>query len=103
MSRSHAWIRRGDVMLDPRPMNWGTSLTMIGAMRRGGWVTMSTLFGSANAERFVTWARRRLAPKLRRGDVVILDNAAAHKDRASFPWSRRVEPASNFCRRTRRI
>jgi hypothetical protein len=67
-------------MLDPRPMNWGTSLTVIGAMRRRGWITMSTMFGSANSERFVTWARRRLAPKLRRGDVVILDNAAAHND-----------------------
>lgn len=53
---------------------------MIGAVRRGGWITMSTLFGSANAERFVAWARRRLVPKLRRGDIVILDNARAHKD-----------------------
>jgi transposase len=80
MGRSHAWIRSGEVMLDPRPMNWGTSLTMIGAMRRRGWITMSTMFGSANSERFVSWARRRLAPKLRRGDIVILDNAPAHKD-----------------------
>jgi transposase len=80
MSRSHAWIRRGDIMLDPRPMNWGTSLTMIGAVRLRGWITMSTMFGSANAERFVSWARRCLAPKLRRRDIVILDNAAAHKD-----------------------
>lgn len=80
MGRSHAWIRCGEVMLDPRPMNWGTSLTMIGAMRRRGWITMSTMFGSANSERFVSWARRRLAPKLRHGDIVILDNAPTHKD-----------------------
>ena len=66
--------------LDPRPMNWGTSLTMIGAMRLSGWITMSTMFGSANADRFVAWVRKRLLPKLRRGDVVILDNARAHKD-----------------------
>jgi transposase len=82
MGRSHAWIRCGEVRLDPRPMNWGTSLTMIGALRRCGWITMSTMFGSANSERFVTRARRRLAPKLRRSDVVILDNAPAHKDAA---------------------
>ena len=81
MSRTHAWIRRGDVMLDPRPMNWGgKSLTMLGALRLTGWITMSTIWGSANADRFTEWVRRNLAPKLRRGDIVILDNAAAHHD-----------------------
>jgi len=81
MTRSHAWIRRGEVMREPKPMDWGRqSLTMIGAMRASGWITMSTLYGSANRDRFVHWARRRLAPKLRRGDIVVLDNAQAHKD-----------------------
>lgn len=80
MSRSHAWIRRGCVMLDPRPMNWGKSMTMIGAMRLTGWITMTTMSGAANAERFVNWTRKRLAPKLRPNDIVILDNAQAHKD-----------------------
>ena len=31
--------------------------------------------------RFVTWVRRYLVPPLRRGDVVIMDNLAAHKSR----------------------
>mgnify|MGYP003693929717 CR=1 FL=1 len=30
-------------------------------------------------ERFIEWVRRRLAPRLRRGDVVLLDNLTAHK------------------------
>ena len=81
MSRSHAWIRRGDVRIDPKPVNWGhRSLTMLGAIRRGGWLTMSTFLGSATRDRFVAWLRRGLAPRLRRGDIVILDNAAAHHD-----------------------
>jgi transposase len=61
-------------------MNWGTNLTMIGAIRQSGWVTMGTIFGTANADRFVSWLRRRLAPRLRTGDVVVMDNAKAHKD-----------------------
>ena len=81
MGRSHAWILKGQELVDPRPMNWGKNLTMIGAIRQSGWVTMGTIFNAANAERFVKWTRRRLAPKLRKGDVVILDNAQAHKDR----------------------
>jgi transposase len=80
MGRSHAWIRRGYELLDPRPMNWGTNLTMIGAVRIAGWVTLGTMFKSANADRFVHWVRYRLSPKLRKGDVVLLDNAKAHKD-----------------------
>jgi transposase len=61
-------------------MNWGTNLTMVGAVRIHGWVTLSTMFKTANGDRFVRWIRRRLAPKLRAGDVVILDNAKAHHD-----------------------
>ena len=80
MGRSHAWVKRGDVMVDPRPMNWGDNLTMIGAIRADRWLTMRTDWEAANAERFVTWVERRLVPKLRPGDVVIMDNLAAHKD-----------------------
>jgi transposase len=80
MGRSHAWVKRGEVLVDPRPMNWGDNLTMIGAIRADRWLTMSTGWEAANAERFVTWVERRLVPKLRPGDVVIMDNLGAHKD-----------------------
>ena len=31
MGRSHAWVRRGEEYIEPRPMNWGTNLTLLGA------------------------------------------------------------------------
>ena len=80
MGRSHAWVKRGEVVVDPRPMNWGNNLTMIGAIRADRWLTLSTDWHAANAERFVGWVARRLAPKLRAGDIVIMDNLGAHKD-----------------------
>lgn len=80
MGRSHAWVRRGTELVEPRPRNWGDNLTLIGAMRADRWVTMSTFWHGTTADRFVAWLRRRLAPKLRRGDIVVLDNLAAHKD-----------------------
>ncbi len=70
------------------PLNWGNNLTMIGAIRCDQWLTMSTMFQSANKERFVTWVRRRLLPRLRYGDVLILDNAPAHKDPRLVPLLR---------------
>lgn len=78
MMRSHCWIQRGSVLVAPKPTNWGDNLTMIGALRKRGWVTMSTYRGAINRERFVCWVQRRLIRHLRRGDVVVMDNAQAH-------------------------
>ena len=80
MGRSHAWVKKGQVHVEPRPMNWGKNLTMIGAIRRRGWVTLATQWSAATAQSFVTWVRRRLVPALRPGDIVVLDNLRAHTD-----------------------
>ena len=77
MGRSHAWLPRGTELIEPRPMNWGDNLTMVGAMRIDGWVTMATGWDAMNTARFVAWVRRRLVPRLRYGDIVVLDNLAA--------------------------
>jgi transposase len=81
MGRSHAWVQKGEVIVEPRPMNWGDNLTMIGAIRAERWLTLSTGWEAATAERFVTWVARSLVPKLQPGDIVVLDNLSAHKDR----------------------
>ena len=82
MGRSHAWVRRGEDYVESRPMNWGDNLTLIGAIRRTGWVTLNTKWRAVNTPFFVDWVRRRLAPRLRRHDVVLLDNLTAHHDPA---------------------
>lgn len=80
MSRSHTWVKRGTEHRDPVPMNWGTTLTLLGAIRARGWVVLSSMFATANAARFVTWLTTTLLPKLRRGDVLVMDNLRAHHD-----------------------
>jgi transposase len=80
MSRSHAWVKRGREHVDRIPMNRGKSMTLIGAIRRSGWVVLTTMFETANRDRFVRWLRRKLLPKLRRGDVLVMDNLSAHHD-----------------------
>jgi transposase len=79
MGRSHVWVKRGEEFVEPRPMNWGNNLTMVGAIRRCGWVVLRTKWRAMNTLAFVAWVQRRLAPRLRRGDVVLLDNLQAHK------------------------
>jgi transposase len=82
MGRSHAWLPRGTELIEPRPMNWGENLTMVGAMRIDGWLTLATGWHAMTGPRFLDWVRRRLRPCLRRGDIVVLDNLGAHKARA---------------------
>lgn len=80
MGRSHAWVQKGTEYVEPRPMNWGNNLTLIGAIGQHGWVTLGTQWSVATADSFAAWVRDRLAPQLREGDIVVLDNLRAHKD-----------------------
>jgi len=79
MGRSHAWVLPGEEYVEPRPMNWGDNLSLIGAVRLDGWVTLGTQWKAVRARDFVAWVRDRLAPRLRPGDIVLLDNLRAHK------------------------
>jgi transposase len=79
MGRSHVWVQRGEEYVEPRPMNWGDNLTLIGAMRADRWLTLSMCWRGVTYESFEEWVRTRLAPRLRRGDIVLLDNLNAHK------------------------
>jgi transposase len=78
MGRSHAWVLRGREHVESRPMNWGDNLTLVGAVRRTGWVTLGTKWRAMTGDAFLAWVRRSLAPRLREGDVVLLDNLKAH-------------------------
>ena len=60
-------------------MNWGQNLSMLGAVRLDGWVTLGTKWKSVRTDDFVGWVRDRLAPRLRPGDIVLLDNLRAHQ------------------------
>ncbi len=52
---------------------------MIGALDLTGVRAMMTVEGATDAEVFETFVDRVLARKLRRGDIVVLDNVGAHR------------------------
>jgi hypothetical protein len=58
MHRTHTWVKRGTEYIERVPMNWGRTLTLLGAMRHTGWVVLQTMFATANADRFVAWLTR---------------------------------------------
>ena len=69
MGRSHAWVPRGTVLVEPRPRHWGDNLTLGSAMRHDRWLTLSTFWGAMTTALFVAWVRRRFVPQLRGGDI----------------------------------
>lgn len=58
--------------------HWHTT-TMLGALRLDGTTACMALEGATDAEAFRTYVREVLCPILRPGDIVIMDNLAAHK------------------------
>lgn len=86
MTRSHAWVKKGTEFIERTPMNWGKNLTLLGAMRLTGWVLLSTMFESTNKARFIGWLVTKLLPRLKRGDILVMDNLSAHKDKRVTYW-----------------
>lgn len=86
MTRSHAWVKKGCEYIERTPMNWGKNLTLLGAMRLAGWVLLGTMFDTTNKDRFVAWLITKLLPRLRPGDILVLDNLGAHKDPRVKYW-----------------
>jgi transposase len=79
MTRSHAWVKKGCEFIERTPMNWGQNLTLLGAMRLTGWVLLTTMFAATDRDRFVKWLVK-LLPRLKYGDVLVMDNLKAHHD-----------------------
>ncbi|HSS01988.1 MAG TPA: hypothetical protein VLM79_33245, partial [Kofleriaceae bacterium] len=74
---------------------------LTGAVRLTGWISLGTMFASSNRERFTRWLRTRLLPKLRSGDVLVMDNATAHHAPDVASSARLLASGSCTCRRTR--
>ena len=79
MTRDYARAPRGERAVASVPRNAGTVTTMIGALDAMGVRAMMTIEGATDGEVFETFLTRVLVPKLRPGDIVILDNVGAHK------------------------
>jgi transposase len=78
MTPSHGWAPLGQRVDDDKPANWGKNISVVGAIRTDGLVCQRRFRGSVNGPRFVDFIERTLCPRLRSGDVVVMDNLRAH-------------------------
>jgi transposase len=65
------------------PRNHGSNITLLAALTPDGIGPALSLTGGVTGAAFAAYATRLLAPSLRPGQVVILDNLSAHKSEAA--------------------
>ncbi len=75
----YAWSRRGERALASVPRNWGANVTLLASMSAEGMGPCLAVEGSTTREVFKTYLKRALAPSLRPGQVVVMDNLSSHK------------------------
>ena len=79
MTRLRGWPPGGQRLVEAVPHgHWKTS-TFIGALRCDGISAAGVVDGAIDGNIFVAWVEQVLAPTLRKGDVVIMDNLSSHK------------------------
>ena len=75
----YAWSRRGERAFCSLPRNWGANVTLLASMSVGGMGPCLAVEGSTTREVFEAYLKRALAPSLRPGQVVVMDNLSSHK------------------------
>jgi transposase len=84
MTRLYGRSPQGKRCHDTTPHGHWATTTMIASVRSDGVTTHTTLCGATNTENFRTYVRDILAPTLRRGDIVVLDNLLPHKNKETL-------------------
>jgi transposase len=79
MTRHYGRSPRGERCLGSVPHgHWQTS-TFLAALRHDRITAPCIIDGAINGEFFRAWVEQSLAPSLRPGDIVVMDNLASHK------------------------
>lgn len=79
MARLYGRARRGERCRSSVPHGHWKTTTFTGALRLSGMTAPMVLDGPMNGDAFEAYVEQVLAPTLRPGDIVVMDNLAPHK------------------------
>jgi transposase len=79
LSPAYAWAKKGQRAHWCVPRNRGANTTMLSSMSLRGMGPSLTVEGATTSAVFETYVEQVLAPTLRKGQVVVMDNLSAHK------------------------
>jgi len=83
MTKTSGWATRGDRLIDHAPAGRWNTQTFIAGLRHDRIDATGVINGPMDKDMFDLYVDGILAPVLRSGDVVILDNLPAHKSTAA--------------------
>lgn len=79
LSPIYAWSRRGERAHAKAPRNWGKNVTLLASITARGLGPCLAVEGPTTREIFETYLEWVLAPALRPGQTVVVDNLSSHK------------------------
>ena len=79
MTRTYGRSPLGTRLIEQVPAGRWQTTTFLGAMRAEGFIAPLTVDGAINGPLFRAWVEQCLAPVLRPGDIVVMDNLSSHK------------------------
>lgn len=79
MVRLRGRCPRGQRLIDHVPHGHWKTITFVAGLRRHAMIAPLVLDGPMNAATFVTYLKECLGPKLKRGDVVMMDSLPVHR------------------------
>lgn len=79
MTRIYGRSLQGSRLIEKTPCGRWQTTTFLGALRAEGFVAPLTIDGAINGTLFRAWVEQHLAPTLRPGDIVVMDNLSSHK------------------------
>jgi transposase len=105
MSRAHGWNRRGEALIAKAPQGYWKAMTFLAALRCDEITAPFVLEGPINGESFLTYVVQVLAPALKHGDIIVMDNSplASTGARRSAKLSAPMARGGSSCRNIRQI
>lgn len=79
MTRRYGRSLLGSRVVEKTPYGRWQTTTFLGALRAEGFIAPLTVEGAINGPLFRGWVEQHLAPALRPGDIVVMDNLSSHK------------------------
>src|SRR5207248_7025366 len=79
MVRLRGRCSRGERLIGYAPQGHWKIITFVAGLRQRAMVAPFVLEGAMNGPMFVAYIKECVAPTLKRGDIVVIDNASIHK------------------------
>jgi len=81
LSPIYARAPKGERALGKAPRNWGRNISLVCAIDSEGVKSSMSVEGAVDAKAFEAYVERFLVPKLKRGQIVVMDNLSVHKSK----------------------